>query len=293
MNDEVARALPTTSQFVASIGPTPLVPIQIGECRHPVWCMLEFMNPSGSTKDRVAAHILLKALREGTLRPGSTVVEAGSTSIAMALVCAQLGVWFVAVMPEGVGNERAQLIHAYGGEVERVDKDAGMQHCIERAGEVARECDGFLPDQSGNPENANAHRFPTGREIVGQIPGGVVHGVVAGVGTGGTLVGVTRGLKDAGCAPEVYAAKPLRRLHHLGFPVGPSSGLNVAAALQVAEDLGDESAVVTVLPDRIERYFSTGLLEDDASAETTSGTEGSCRSEDRGGTPPTHRPVMR
>jgi len=98
MKHEGARGLPTTSQFVARGAPTPTVPIQIGEAAPPVWCKLEFMNPSGSTKDRVAAHILLKAHREGALRPESTVVEAssGSTSIAMALVCAQLGVRFVA-----------------------------------------------------------------------------------------------------------------------------------------------------------------------------------------------------
>ena len=347
MNPEGARALPTTSQFVASVTPTPLVPIRIGDAAPPVWCKLEFINPSGSTKDRVAAHILLRAHREGALRPDSTVVEAssGSTSIAMALVCAQLGVRFVAVMPEGVSNERAQLIQAYGGEVERVGKDAGMERCIARAREVARDCDGFLPDQFANPENANAHRFGTAREILAQIPGGVVDGVVAGVGTGGTLAGVTRGLKDAGCSPRMFAAKPLmlvrsgacgcsgamhcfcdaecssfssripgvvdnmsrlfsaeerdsldivevedsfaldvtKRLHHLGFPVGPSSGLNVAAALQVGEQLGSESTVVTVLPDRIERYFSTGLLEDDTSTEAKSSAGDSCCGEEHAG----------
>ena len=84
-----------------------------------IWCKLEFMNPSGLTKDRIAAFILGKALRRGEIAPGGTVVEAssGSTSIAMALAAAQLGLRFVAVMPEGVSRERRQIIEAYGGRV--------------------------------------------------------------------------------------------------------------------------------------------------------------------------------
>ena len=96
--------------------PTPLVAVQLSAERPVIWAKLEYLNPSGSAKDRIARFILEKAWREGRVGAGSTVIEAssGSTSIAMALVCAQLGMRFIAVMPEGVSNERVLIIRAYG-----------------------------------------------------------------------------------------------------------------------------------------------------------------------------------
>lgn len=94
-----------------SHSPTPLVPVKLAPHRPLIWAKLEYLNPSGSAKDRIARFILEKAWREGRIGPGSTVIEAssGSTSIAMALVCAQLGMRFIAVMPEGVSNERVLI----------------------------------------------------------------------------------------------------------------------------------------------------------------------------------------
>src|SRR5262245_7067766 len=110
--------LPDSHRYVNRIAPTPLVPVQLDRAG-PVWCKLEFLNPSGSTKDRIARFILEKAWRQGRLKRGDLVVEAssGSTSIALALTCAQMRLPFVAVMPEGVSNERVLIIRAYGGEV--------------------------------------------------------------------------------------------------------------------------------------------------------------------------------
>ena len=109
--------LPGGHRYLHRVAPTPLVPVQLDPARPPVWCKLEFLNPSGSTKDRVARFILEKAWREGRLGPGQVVAEAssGSTSIALALACAQLGVPFVAVLPDGVSSERVYIIRAYGG----------------------------------------------------------------------------------------------------------------------------------------------------------------------------------
>src|SRR5436305_4078747 len=106
--------LPGGHRYLHRVAPTPLVPVRLG--RGPaVWCKLEFLNPSGSTKDRIARYILEKAWRQGKLRRGDLVVEAssGSTSIALALACAQMGLRFVAVMPEGVSSERVLIIRAY------------------------------------------------------------------------------------------------------------------------------------------------------------------------------------
>jgi cysteine synthase A len=286
--------------------PTPLVPVRLG-AGPAIWCKLEFLNPSGSTKDRIARYILSKALREGRIEPGCTVIEAssGSTSIAMALTCAQLGLRFIAVMPEGVSNERVLMIRAFGGDVHFTPQELGVAGSIAEAGSLAREIGAFLPKQFQNPDNAAAHQFGTAAEILEQIPGGSVDAIVSGVGTGGTLVGLARG-----CAVRrAFLAKPVNIVHNreeeccsfscripgvidcmsqifrasefpnlstvevededaiattrelicAGFPVGPSSGLNYRAALVAASEIGSGN-IVTVFPDRMERYFTTELF---------------------------------
>src|SRR5580704_11089111 len=107
--------LPETNRYLDRVTPTPLVPVRLEAAGPLIWCKLEFLNPSGSTKDRIASFILSKALRQREVPPGGTVVEAssGSTSIAMALASAQMGLRFVAVMPEGVSRERSLIIEAY------------------------------------------------------------------------------------------------------------------------------------------------------------------------------------
>ncbi len=306
------RPLPADGRFLQSIGPTPLVPVRLEEEGPRIWCKLEFLNPSGSTKDRIARYMLEKAWRLGELCPGGEVVEAssGSTSIALALASAQMGVRFTAVMPEGVTDERVLTIRAYGGEVELVPRGEGIRGAIARAAELARERGAFAPRQFENPDNAEAHRVWTGQEILAQVPGGLVHGVVSGVGTGGTVVGLYRAFVEAGCPVAPFVARPLsgmgndveccsfssrvpgvvdglsmlyqkadlpglveldisdelamrttRALIQRGFPVGPSSGLNYAAALEAARRLGPNAQVVTVFPDRMERYYSTELFQ--------------------------------
>ncbi len=291
---------------------TPLAPVRLDPGGPVIWCKLEFLNPSGSTKDRIAGYILAKALRSGRIDPGDLVVEAssGSTSIAMALACAQYGLRFAAVMPEGVSNERSMIIRAYGGEVIFSPKERGILGAIQWAEELGRERRAFLPHQFSNPDNPEAHRRETAQEIMAQIPLGRVDAVVSGVGTGGTLVGLHGGFTDHGCSVRPFSARPVeggslggaeccsfsncipgiidglseiyataklpnlveleipdeeaietaRRLISLGFPVGSSSGLNYAASLHAASMLEPDSVIVTVFPDRMERYFSTGLF---------------------------------
>jgi cysteine synthase A len=297
-----------------ALTPTPLVPIQLDLLLPPIWCKLEFLNPSGSTKDRIARYILGKAWRTGQIAHGSTVIEAssGSTSIAMALVCAQLGIRFVAIMPEGVSNERVLMIRAYGGEIRLTPKSQGIHGAIRETEALAREWNAFLPRQFSNPDNAAAHRYGSAVEILDQIPGNRVDLVASGVGTGGTLVGLFQGFSEAGCSVAPIAARPVdliregeaeccsfsgripgvvecvstifdpnilpgletievpdsealettRMLIRKGFPAGPSSGLNYRAA-QIAASRRrnpDDLRIVTTLPDRMERYFTTDLF---------------------------------
>ncbi len=289
---------------------TPLVPVQIHKTGPVIWAKLEFLNPSGSTKDRIARFILEKAWREGHLDEQTTVIEAssGSTSIAMALVCAQLGVRFIAVMPESVSNERTLMIKALGGEICLTAASGGVAESIKETERLAKDIKAFLPRQFVNEDNAMAHRMGTAREILEQLTARTVEAVVSGVGTGGTLVGLSEGLADAGCAVIAVLAKPVtfngdieccsfsgkipgvvdsistifragrlprletievedqdalavsRKLGQRGFPVGPSSGLNFCAAVTIAEKLGPNATVVTVFPDRMERYFTTDLF---------------------------------
>ena len=177
----------------------------------PIWCKLEFLNPSGSTKDRIARYILTKALRQGVLAHGDRVVEAssGSTSIALALACAQLDLSFTAIMPEGVSDERVMIIRAYGAHVELTPKESGIAGAIHRAEELAHEQNAFWPRQFSNEDNANAHRHETAQEILSQLPVDNVDFFVSGVGTGGTLVGVAAGLQDAGCQVKPVLARPI------------------------------------------------------------------------------------
>ena len=314
--------LPTLSRLVESVAPTPLQPVQLHTDGPTIWCKLEYLNPSGSTKDRIAAYILSKAWRAGAIGPGSLVCEAssGSTSIAMAMVCAQMGLKFIAVMPEGVSNERIKMIRAYGATVRLTAAAAGMAGCIELTQSLAQSEGAFLPRQFENIDNAEAHRKATATEILAEIPGRSVDAVVSGVGTGGTLVGLYKGFHDAGCKTTPVLARPVcvsenaqyacgcfqqaeccsfstcvpgvmenqseilrsadlinlitieveeeqalettRALIRKGFAVGPSSGLNYFAALEAAKQLDPVAKVVTVFPDRMERYFSTALFFD-------------------------------
>jgi cysteine synthase A len=304
--------LPDRNMYLNRLSPTPLTPIQLDRESPVIWVKLEFLNPSGSTKDRIARYILEKAWREGHIDARSTVIEAssGSTSIAMALACAQLGVRFVAVMPEGVSNERVLMIRAYGGEICFTPKADGIAGSLAETKRLATERNAFLPRQFSNPDNPRAHQVGTAREILDQIPGGSVDAVVSGVGTGGTLVGLYDGLRDGGCAVTPFLARPVnlsgpieaeccsfsscipgvmegastifhedrlpglqvievrdeqairasRRLIACGFPVGPSSGLNFEAAIEASRRMGAGARVVTVFPDRMERYFTTDLF---------------------------------
>ena len=185
--------LAALERIAATVTPTVALRDEASGCT--IWAKLEYEMPSGSTKDRIAARILQLA----DLDDESVVVEAssGSTSIAFAMACAGIGVRFVAVMPEGVSNERLMLIRRYGGEVVLTPHGDGMAGAIARTEEMAAaDARVFLPRQFANPENARAHALRTGPELLAQV-GERIDGFVAAVGTAGTLMGVGAALRDA------------------------------------------------------------------------------------------------
>jgi cysteine synthase A len=302
---------------------TPTVPIDDVATGCTLWVKLEYLQPSGSTKDRFASFVLGQAVADGTLDEQTVVVEAssGSTAIAFAMACAHLGVPFRAVMPEGVSGERVLIIRRYGGDVVLTPRADGVAGAMAAAEELAAaDAHVFLPRQFSNPANVEAHARTTGPELLAAV-GRRLDGFVAGVGTAGTLMGVARAVRAAGAGagaegdrtvlaavrpttgtpftgqPEICAAfssgvpgvvegmtalldrdaaglsddldvaddvalDAARELCRVGFPVGISSGLNFAGARLLATRLGPGHHVATVLCDRMERYFSTGLFDD-------------------------------
>ena len=193
-----------------AIGNTPLVPLEVGQCHADIWAKLEFLNPSGSIKDRMALHMADVAERQGLLRPGGTIIEAtsGNTGIAFAMLAAVRGYKMVAVMPEHMTQERRALIQAFGGEIVLHPSEFGFEGAMAKAEQLAAENEGWwLPSQYSNVTNVEAHRLTTGREIVEQTHG-AVDAFVSGVGTGGTLMGVAQALRAVSPAVRIVALEP-------------------------------------------------------------------------------------
>ena len=196
------------------IGRTPLLELTNIEkqfdLKAKVLAKLEFFNPAGSVKDRIAKAMIDDAEHTGKLKPGSVIIEptSGNTGIGLAAVAAARGYRIIIVMPDTMSVERRQLMKAYGVELVLTEGSRGMKGAITRAGELAAEIpNSFIPGQFVNPANPRAHYETTGPEIYADTDG-EVDIFVAGVGTGGTITGVGTYLKERKSAVKVVAVEP-------------------------------------------------------------------------------------
>ena len=290
-----------------SVGSVPLIRLKRMSSGN-VFVKAEFLNPGGSIKDRVAKHIIESAEKEGKLKPGMIIIEAtsGNTGIGLSLVGRQKGYKVVCVMPENMSEERKKIIQAFGGEIMFSPAEESLSGCLKQIQEITQgePEEYFVANQFGNPHNPEIHYQQTGPEIWRDMEG-EINIFVAGVGSGGTLQGIGKFLKEKKPSVKIVAVEPKNSaallgrepgLHQIqgigdgfvpdvldvnlvdmvftvsdeeaiettrrlsreeGLLVGTSSGANLFAALHM--DNG-RNRVVTILPDRAERYFSTALL---------------------------------
>lgn len=196
------------------VGNTPLVELTHIEEKYNLKCRLlaklEYLNPAGSAKDRVAKEMIEQAERDGLLKPGATIIEptSGNTGIGLAAIASVKGYQVKIVIPETMSVERRNIIRAYGAEIVLSDGALGMKGAIAKAEELHAEIpNSFIPAQFDNPANANAHRKTTGPEIWRDTDGRLDI-FVAGVGTGGTLTGVGEYLKTVNPAIQIIAMEP-------------------------------------------------------------------------------------
>ncbi len=286
-----------------TIGGTPLVRLARlpGKTSNFVLGKMEGDNPAGSVKDRPALYMIREAERRGTIHPGDTLIEAtsGNTGIALAMAAAVRGYRMVLIMPEHLSIERRQTMRAYGAHIILTPKEGGMESARDLADQMVAEGKGVMLDQFANPDNPLAHYETTGPEIWNDTAGTITH-FVSSMGTTGTIMGVSRYLKEKNPAICIVGAQPeegsnipgirkwpqayLPRIYD-GARVDRIESVSQAAAEQMARRLASEegifcgisaggameialrisrevehATIVAVICDRGDRYLSTGVF---------------------------------
>lgn len=240
------------------IGRTPIVKLNNieGDNVADVYVKLEWFNPGGSVKDRIALNMIKKAEEAGKIKPGDTIIEptSGNTGIGLALVAAALGYKVILTMPDTMSIERRSLLKAYGAQLELTPGAEGMNGAIKLAQDLSKEKGYFLPQQFENPNNPEVHRQSTAKEILEDM-GSDIDAFVAAIGTGGTITGVGEILKHSNPNIEIVAVEPTDSAVLSGKPKGPHKIQGIGA--------GFTPAVLNT-----ELYSSIELVSNDEAMET-------------------------
>ncbi|MGY4691862.1 cysteine synthase A [Salibacterium sp. K-3] len=233
------------------IGDTPLVKLNrlTGENDADVYLKLEYMNPGSSVKDRIALAMIEAAERDGKLKEGDTIIEptSGNTGIGLAMVAAAKGYRAVLVMPDTMSMERRNLLRAYGAELVLTPGPEGMGGAIGKAKELAQEKGYFMPQQFENEANPEIHRETTGRELLKQVDG-QIDSFVSGIGTGGTVTGAGKLLKEHYPDLRIIALEPADSPVLSGGNKGPHKiqGIGAGFVPEILDtDIYDEVMTVT------------------------------------------------
>jgi cysteine synthase A len=246
----------------AAVGNTPLVLLdRMAEgLGGQVCAKLEYFNPGGSVKDRIGVAMIDAAEEEGLMKPGHSVVvepTSGNTGIALAMVCAARGYELILTLPEGMSRERGKLLRAYGAEVRETPSLGGMNEAVALAEEIREQRKAFMPMQFSNPANVEVHRRTTAEEIW-RDTGGEIGAFVAGVGTGGTITGVGRMLRERAPEALVVAVEPASSPVLSGGAPGPHKIQGIGAGFVPA--LLDRSVIDEILAVDDEDALETARL---------------------------------
>lgn len=199
------------NSIIERIGNTSLVKLQRFVQGAEILAKVEFLNPGGSVKDRIARSMISEAEKRGELKPGSVIIEptSGNTGIGLAMVASARGYRIILTMPDTMSVERRKILAAYGAELVLTPGSAGMKGAIAKAQELVEiTANAFMPGQFVNPANPAAHEFGTGPEILEALDGERVDAFIFGVGTGGTLTGIGRCLRKNGIETPIIAVEP-------------------------------------------------------------------------------------
>lgn len=259
---EARKTMKINKSVMDTIGNTPLIELSGIEkkdgLKATILAKAEYFNPGGSAKDRIAKNMIEKAEEQGKLKPGSVIIEptSGNTGIGLALIAANKGYRCILTMPETMSEERRRLLQAYGAEIVLTEGAKGMNGAIAKANELAAEIDNsFIPSQFENPGNPEAHYKTTGPEIWRDTDG-KVDILVAGVGTGGTLTGTGKYLKEHNPDIEIVAVEPKGSPVLEGGKAGPHKIQGIGAGF--VPDTLDTKIYSEVIPVADEDALRTG-----------------------------------
>lgn len=262
--------------ILSTIGNTPIVRLNnilALDNKQRIYAKIEFTNPTGSIKDRAALYMLKDAMERGVITKDTVIIEptSGNTGIGLAMACAVYKMSLILTMPENMSIERQKILKAYGAKIVLTDKALGMQGAIDRANELKTEIpDSYIPSQFENPSNRRAHYMTTAPEIFNDLPS--VSAIVAGVGSGGTIMGIADWVREKGKDCKIIAVEPSDSAVMSGGKASPHKLQGIGAGFVTPlTDVDVFDKIVTITTDEAYEYSRRLAKEEGIFAGITAG----------------------